>query len=131
MKYAKHDKISSSFNNQIIGEKYHNENEFYSPHNDSSSGVTNGNGYKRVSAADYTNGSDKRRNDLNHLTSTPPNNTSLNLSIHTAEEFGMEMLEWLNNENKLSNHHMNHSANGNGKNEFIGSNPIANNATLV
>lgn len=26
------------------------------------------------------------------------NNLSLNLSIHTAEEFGIEMLEWLNNE---------------------------------
>lgn len=30
------------------------------------------------------------------------NNMSLNLSIHTAEEFGIEMLEWLNNETKSS-----------------------------
>ena len=120
IKYAKNEKMGPSFTNQIISEKYHNENDinsFYASHNDSTS---NGNGYKRVSAADYTNGSDKRRNDMSHLANTPPNNTSLNLSIHTAEEFGMEMLEWLNNENKLSNHHI---ANG--------SNPIANNATLV
>ena len=119
MKYTKSDKMGPSFTNQIIGEKYHNENDINSCYYDSSTNGGSNNGYKRVSAADYTNGSDKRRNDMTHLTSTPPTNTSLNLSIHTAEEFGMEMLEWLNNENKLSNHHI---ANGN---------PIANNATLV
>lgn len=125
-----------NFTSQIIGEKYHNHHHNHNEINDINSLYYDhsSNGYKRVSAADYTNGSDKRRNDMTstsshqqqHLTSTPPTNTSLNLSIHTAEEFGMEMLEWLNNENKLSNHHIANGGTGGG-----GSNPIANNATLV
>ena len=36
------------------------------------------------------------------------NNMSLNLSIHTAEEFGIEMLAWLNSE---GNSRINHSDN--------------------
>lgn len=59
----------------------------------------------------YSNHSLKK--DLNNLS----NNMSLNLSIHTAEEFGIEMLEWLNNE----------TSNQNG---FIDS-KLTTNATLV
>lgn len=44
------------------------------------------------------------KSDLANLS----NNLSLNLSIHTAEEFGIEMLEWLNNESNT-----NHLQNGN------------------
>lgn len=39
------------------------------------------------------------KNDLSNLS----NNLSLNLSIHTAEEFGIEMLAWLNNEGNSRN----------------------------
>lgn len=46
--------------------------------------------------------SEQQHQILNNSTRTngdlSNNNMSLNLSIHTAEEFGMEMLEWLNNE---------------------------------
>jgi hypothetical protein len=55
------------------------------------------------------------KNDLTTLS----NNLSLNLSIHTAEEFGIEMLEWLNNE---GNAHFN--TNGDQV-------KLPNNATLV
>lgn len=59
----------------------------------------------------FSNNSFKK--DVNNLS----NNMSLNLSIHTAEEFGIEMLEWLNNE----------TSNPNG---FIDS-KLTTNATLV
>lgn len=36
----------------------------------------------------------------NHSHNSSAHNFSLNLSIHTAEEFGKEMLAWLHNENK-------------------------------
>jgi hypothetical protein len=60
------------------------------------------------------------------------NNLSLNLSIHTAEEFGVEMLAWLNNNEG------NMIANGNGGHNLHSylmnnndENKMANNATLV
>lgn len=55
-------------------------------------------------------------------------NMSLNLSIHTAEEFGIEMLAWLNSESNVRN-------NDNYKykldNELNESKKLATNATLV
>jgi hypothetical protein len=55
------------------------------------------------------------------------NNLSLNLSIHTAEEFGVEMLAWLNN-NEANSNLINATANGNANGANLN---LANNATLV
>ena len=68
---------------------------------------------------DYYNNSNSFKNDITNLS----NNLSLNLSIHTAEEFGIEMLEWLNNESNNTNNSKSHHLNSDLK--------LANNATLV
>ena len=61
----------------------------------------------------HNNSKSSFHNELKNLS----NNFSLNLSMHTAEEFGIEMLEWLNNETCSNN-----------KNKDM---KLANNATLV
>jgi len=53
---------------------------------------------------------------------------SLNLSIHTAEEFGIEMLAWLNSEGNVRN---NDSHQYKLDNELNESKKLATNATLV
>jgi hypothetical protein len=60
-------------------------------------------GLKNATAQSSNNLSNQQLNNsnsFNHDLKNLSNNLSLNLSIHTAEEFGIEMLEWLNNESK-------------------------------
>jgi hypothetical protein len=90
-------------------------------HNNTSShhfahGQVNGGKNVPTPQHDYYSSSSFVKNDLTNLS----NNLSLNLSIHTAEEFGIEMLEWLNNESNTNGHF------GNGEQV-----KLANNATLV
>ena len=70
---------------------------------------------------DFYPNSFKAAADMTNLS----HNLSLNLSIHTAEEFGIEMLEWLNNESNAA------VAMASSSNFSNGDVKLANNATLV